>query len=139
MVCIYCSSNTQVTNSRSQKKLNQVWRRRQCMQCRSIFTTHELTDLSTSLAVSYSPTDLRPFVRELLFMSIYESCKHRPQAIYDATHISQTVIAKVFTTLSQADNGVITRDTLVEICAATLEAFDSAAATMYGAYHPVVK
>lgn len=136
MVCIYCGSATQVTNSRLQKRNNQVWRRRQCVQCGSNFTTHEVADLGSTVAVQYSSRKLAPFSRDILFVSILESCKHRPKAIEDANALTQTIIAQL---LPYAQEGVLERDMIATVSGAVLERFDKAAATMYAAYHPTKK
>ena len=47
MECPYCHKPTTiVTNSRTTKINTQIWRRRKCLSCKSIFTTHESIDLS---------------------------------------------------------------------------------------------
>jgi transcriptional regulator NrdR family protein len=138
MVCIYCGSATQVINSRAQKRLNQVWRRRQCVVCGSVMTTHEATDLGATLRVAKNRDGkrapaLQPFDRDHLFVSIYESCRHRPEAITDAAALVQTVLAELRPKIQE---GTVTRETLVEATKQVLERFDAVAATMYQAYHP---
>lgn len=134
MVCIYCTSATQVTNSRLQRRANQVWRRRRCIGCGSVFTTHETPDLTTSLVVQYSLRDLRPFSRDTLFISLYEALKHRTGAQEDASALTATVIGFL---LKETKEGAVAREQLVRTAAATLERFDAVAATMYRAYHKV--
>src|SRR5579872_3157022 len=51
MNCIYCGGRTEVTNSRRQKRNNQVWRRRQCLKCKTVVTTQETIDYSSALWV----------------------------------------------------------------------------------------
>jgi len=42
MICIKCTHNdTQVVNSRMNKKTASVWRRRRCPSCRAVFSTYE--------------------------------------------------------------------------------------------------
>lgn len=134
MVCIYCGSATQVSNSRLQKRLNQVWRRRQCISCGNTFTTHEAVDLSTSIAVQYSPRKLTSFDKDTLLISIYESCKHRQTAVGDAAALAQTVVAHLRV---QLKDGAIARNTIIETTIAVLDRFDKTAATVYKAYHPL--
>ena len=134
MVCIYCGSETKVTNSRLQKRDNQVWRRRQCLGCDNTFTTHEIADLGGSVVVRYSVKDLAPFARDILFVSIFESCKHRKQAAADASALTQTIISHLRPHIAE---GLLERDIIAAVAAATLERFDSSAATIYRAYHPV--
>lgn len=132
MVCIYCSSSTDVINSRHQKRRNAVWRRRQCRECQAVFTTSEQADLSSTLFIVRSKTVLDPFSRDQLLMSIYDSCKHRQTALGDAIALTATCIAAI---LAQTTNGSITRPIIIEQTAAVLERFDKTAATMYKAYH----
>lgn len=133
MVCIYCSSSTGVTNSRLQKKTNQVWRRRQCTSCGSIFTTHENVDLYTAIMVSGADKSLDHFSRDKLFISIYDSLRHRKSALSDAEALTVTIITKLRGILQ---DGVLTKAQLVATSRETLERFDKTAATVYGAYHP---
>ena len=134
MVCIYCGSPTKVNNSRLQRRNNNIWRRRQCLTCSSIFTTKEHSELSTSFMVQGRRHDLQPFNRDRLFIAIYESCKHRPKAAEEASFLSEIVINK---TLGAQQNGVIPRDALVTITLKTLKYFDQVAAAVYAAYHPL--
>ncbi|HEX9153457.1 MAG TPA: hypothetical protein VF809_01415 [Candidatus Saccharimonadales bacterium] len=121
-----------VTNSRLQRRANQVWRRRQCKTCRNNFTTHETVELSSSIAVRYGPKDLKSFVRDKLLISVFESCKHRPNAIEDASALTQTIIGIL---RGYLQDSVLERDALVTITTAVLERFDRSAATIYSAYH----
>lgn len=134
MVCTYCRSATQVTNSRLQKRLNQVWRRRRCRRCGACFTTHEKTELNTTLMVRHNKRQAAPFDRDKLFISVYESCKHRTEAINNAQALTQTIIAILN---QQAQEGLVDRDELVTVATQVLGRYDAVAATMYGAYHAI--
>jgi len=79
--------------------------------------------------------DLVPFNRDQLFVSIFESCKHRPTALQDAASLTATVISKLASS-NAAEPGVITRDQLVQSVHQLLKRFDPAAATYYASYHP---
>lgn len=134
MVCIYCNGPTQVVNSRLQRRSNNIWRRRQCSNCGNIFTTHEAIELESVLMVQKNKhTDIEPFARDILFTSIYDSCRHRQNAISDASALTQTVIGKILKLINQ---GTIHRNQIVDTAFETLEKFDKASATMYLAYHP---
>lgn len=132
MVCIYCSSSTNVTNSRLQKRVNQVWRRRQCASCGANFTTHEVVDLGSAIAVERSPKNIQPFSRDRLFTSVYDSLKHREDALSDATALTLTIISQL---LPHVNNGRLDRDIITTVASAVLERFDKAASTVYSAYH----
>jgi transcriptional repressor NrdR len=132
MVCLYCDTKTGVINSRHQKKTNRVWRRRSCTQCNALFTTTETIDTLTSLLVQ-TANDLRPFSRDYLLLSIYDSLKHRKTAITDATALTDTIFSLV---LSRSKQPVIQRNSIVDASLEVLNRFDKVGATHYGAFHP---
>ncbi len=55
MECPYCHKPvTVVTNSRPTKENAQIWRRRRCVNCKAVFTTHEVIDLSHLVVIKKS-------------------------------------------------------------------------------------
>ena len=71
MECPYCHKQlTFVTNSRTTKANTQVWRRRYCQNCKEIFTTHEVIDLSHLIVVKKSG-ETEKFSRVKLYSGIY--------------------------------------------------------------------
>lgn len=133
MVCIYCTSPTEVVNSRHQRRTNTIWRRRRCSSCQSVFTTREEIDYRGALVFKNSERDLQPFSRDKLLMSIYESCRHRATVAQDAPALTQTILSNILRT--SRSRGVIERDALIKAVIEVLERFDKAAATIYSAYH----
>ena len=133
MVCVYCGSETQVTNSRHQKRLNHIWRRRKCVFCKAVFTTTESADAVSALRIRSSDS-LEPFLRDNLLMSVYDSLRHRKSALTDATDLTATILSNVY---DLADNGVVEREAIVAVTATVLERFDKVAATHYKAFHPI--
>ena len=134
MVCIYCHSPTKVINSRLQKRTNTTWRRRQCIQCKSTTTTIEETDLALGI-LFLNNSNTEALSRDKLFISIYDSCRHRADAVNDATHLCTTVLQRCL--LAQKTPGTLERDVLVRIAIETLYNFDRVAGTFYRAYHAV--
>lgn len=132
MVCIYCGGPTTVTNSRLQKQLNQVWRRRHCENCGAIFSTHEAAGLSDSLMLRATNGSLEAFSRDKLFLSVYESCKHRKKAVDDASAITLTIIGNLS---GFSATGEILRKELVDIVLRVLNNFDPTAASVYKGLH----
>ena len=134
MVCLYCGGNTQVTNSRYQKRLGRVWRRRSCKTCKAMFTTIESTDLALSLRVGKIDTPTtEPFQRDRLFVSLLQALGHRSNALEAAGFITDTVTAKLLKTHPGARVEVTAlRNTAYN----TLQSFDTVAAITYAAYHP---
>lgn len=93
MVCIYCGSETDVTNSRGQKRNNQVWRRRRCRGCEAVFTSHEAIDLSRALVVdSGRPT---PFLSDMLFTEVLLALQDRRDCYLAAREVTSTVIREL--------------------------------------------
>jgi len=135
MVCIYCGGSTKVTNSRKQKRTNAIWRRRSCNSCGGVFTTIESTDYSTALIVN-SSGDHTAFLRDKLFVSVYESCKHKKNAQLSATMLTDTIIKQLYPLIKDASLSV---DAIRSITQQTLLRFDEAAGVHYKAYHPVKK
>lgn len=133
MVCLYCSGETKVNNSRFKRQTNRIWRRRECLSCRSIFTTIENINLSGALMVE-GPKGLEPFNRDRLFLALLKSCEHRNSALTDAGALAQTVIAKL---IAEKKSAVISKSDITKMTLETLKHFDSTAATIYSAYHPL--
>jgi transcriptional regulator NrdR family protein len=135
MVCLYCGSNLAVSNSRPQKSRNQVWRRRPCSACKAVFTSTEALDLSQALTVEHEPQngELQPFDRDRLFISLYESLRHRPSSSLDARGLADTVTAHIIKTNVR---GRIQARTIRDVALDTLQHFDKAAASHYAAFHP---
>ena len=132
MNCVYCNSDTKVVNSRLQKKANQVWRRRECKNCRAVFTSLEGVVTSQALMLLESGR-LEPFYRDKLFLSIHDSLKHRKTALSDATALTDTILGKLYK--NSIKDAVINKKSLVETTANTLKHFDNAAFTHYKAFH----
>lgn len=133
MVCYICGGDTQVINSRPQKRVNHIWRRRQCTLCDAVYTTTEAPDYSKGLLVrSRHGKVFLPFQRDKLLLSLYKSLAHRPTALEDAGGLCATITAKV---APSAENGVITATRLIETSLVALNRFDSLAAQHYQAVH----
>jgi transcriptional regulator NrdR family protein len=85
-------------------------------------------------SVVYAPRDdqLEPFSRDLLLTSLYESCKHRPDAALVAGPLTDTIVQRLLTTT--AAPSVIERKHLTDEVLGTLRRFDEYAARHYEAY-----
>lgn len=134
MKCLYCDIKLTTANSRPQQKSNSTWRRRNCNACGAVFTSVESIDLSKTLVFERSAKHVEPFCRDKLFISIYEACKHRKDALAAAEGLTDTVISKLLPTISAA---VVTRGDVHAITQRALKSFDHAAAVQYTAYHPI--
>ncbi len=132
MVCVYCGSLTQVTNSRSQKRNNGVWRRRRCLHCQSIFTSLETVDYAQVWNVQSIKGTYTPFSQDKLFLSIWQSCRHRATAKEDARQLTDTVMEKL--RLKQ-QRGILAVYTVIDVVQVVLNRFDKAASVYYAALH----
>jgi len=133
MVCVYCAGDTQVINSRLQKRPNQVWRRRKCLACEAIFSTHEAAAYDAAWRVKTADGRLIPFVRNKLFISLYKSLEHRSSALDDATALTDTIMGRL---LKATQNGAVDAKTIASTAHGVLKRFDKAAAVHYLAFHP---
>lgn len=132
MVCLYCGGKTEVVNSRPQKRINQIWRRRKCSACGAVFTTNERIDYSATIVVKRKPSGLEPFERDTLLVSLATSLGHRPTAVGDAAALATTVTRAL---LSAAENGVVEVTNITAESYKVLNRFDTLAAAHYRAYH----
>lgn len=131
MVCIYCGSKTEVTNSRLQKRLNHTWRRRECLQCHAVVTTSEHIDLAKTILVTRHGRS-EPFQRDILFVSIHDSLKHRKTAINDATGLTDTILSALYPEMTDAE---VETEAISKTALAILKRFDRVAATHYEAFY----
>ena len=137
MICIYCGHKTKVTNSRSSTKSLSTWRRRECLNCHSVFTTREEADLSAALRVQDIDGSLEAFSRDLLLLSIHNALVHsssRKTPLADSSELTDTIITR-FTGLHI--KGIIKTGTIAGVTHQTLERFDRLAADLYKAHHSV--
>lgn len=133
MVCIHCRGETKVINSRLKKRANNVWRRRHCLACDAVFTTLETADLVSSWGVRDLKGKISPYNRDKLYLSIYESCRHRNKAVTEASHLTDTITERL---QANIESGVISSSIIKKTALVTLNRFDRAAGTSYQAFHP---
>jgi transcriptional repressor NrdR len=132
MVCIYCGGDTKVTNSRLQRRNNQVWRRRECLACQSVFTTHEAVELESTLSVEQNG-QLKPFMPDLLLKELITALSHRKD-VYTASREVLGTIVRQLLTLPQKPR--YNRQDISMAAAKVLKRFDRQAYLRYVADHP---
>jgi transcriptional repressor NrdR len=132
MVCVYCGGNTRVTNSRHQKKNNQVWRRRRCERCGALFSTQETAVYGQSWRVRRQDGRLEAFSELKLLLSLYKSCEHRKTALSDAEGLTETILSKLPALMR---HGVVGSQDIAQTALIALNRFDKAASTHYQAFH----
>jgi len=134
MVCLYCGSETKVTNSRRQKRNNQIWRRRQCLACGAVFTTHEAAELESALSINQDGR-LRPFMPDLLLKELMLALKHRPDAPGAAREVLGTIVHKL---LALPQKPVFSTEDIASVTSDVLKRFDKRAHLRYLADHPLL-
>ena len=132
MVCIYCGGDTKVTNSRLQKRNNQVWRRRQCLACQSVFTTHEQIELQSALSVIRNGRN-ETFEPGLLLNELVRALWHRKD-VYTASEELLDLIVRNLLRLPQKP--LFKTADISETAAVVLKRFDRRAYLRYLADHP---
>jgi transcriptional repressor NrdR len=132
MDCYICGYDTKVVNSRHQTRLNQVWRRRLCDNCKNIFTTVEKIDLERSMSVKSNTGSINPFLREKLLISINSSLGHRKNHVNEAVAITDTIINKL---QNKYKDSLLDLDKIISTTKEVLKNFDTTAEVYYSAYH----
>lgn len=127
MRCVYCGAKTEVTNSRSQRRSNQKWRRRQCLGCKAVFTSHEAIDLSGAIRVGN-----KPFLIDMLFTELLLALQDLPNCYLAAREVTSTVIKE----LLESDHlPQLTASEISRTAAKVLKRFDRRAWLRYVAEH----
>lgn len=132
MVCVYCSGETYIKNSRSQVRNNSTWRRHRCIDCNAAITTIETVDYSRQWVVENDIKHFQPFSRDKLYICVYRSLKHRKDPIKDASGITATIISNISKISS---DGSLTKQDIMRITTLCLNRFDKTAALQYKAFH----
>lgn len=138
MICIKCSNDTKVTNSRPHKKTPSVWRRRECKACGATFTTSEVVaDESYQFTVKGSDGSALPFSLPRLMLSIAPTLSHRTRAnIPDESYWLAQTIAQ---TIQAGATDAVSISALTEQTYETVSLFDATAGIQYGARHGMVQ
>lgn len=132
MKCLYCGGETKVVNSRHQRRNNQVWRRRQCLACQAIFTTHEQIELESALSVNKTG-GLEPFMPDLLLNELMLALKHRKDVYTASREVLATVVRKL---LALPQKPVFSPKDIAETTSGVLKRIDKSAYLRYVAEHP---
>jgi transcriptional repressor NrdR len=92
MKCMYCNSETKVTNKRDTGSLTR--RRRECLKCKKRFTTHEKPELKDLIVIKKDGT------REVFDLSkikkgLMRACEKRPISIDKIEKVAQGIENKL--------------------------------------------
>jgi transcriptional repressor NrdR len=135
MFCVNCfHPSTSVVNSRPHKRQPQVWRRRSCKKCGTVFTTYERLSLSDNKPVVLPSGDSDTFNLGKLTISIAKAFTHAPhEGEYNALWLAQTIED----TLSM-EREVVTPSDIEAIAHTVLKRFDELAAIQYAVQHRLI-
>jgi transcriptional repressor NrdR len=132
MNCIYCGGETKVTNSRLQSRNNQVWRRRRCLVCQSVFTTHESVEYESALSVEQDG-QISPFLPDLLLNELMMAMQHRKDVYTASREVLSTIVRKL---LILPQNPRFSPSDISKVTSEVLKRFDRRAYLRYLADHP---
>ncbi len=134
MVCTYCGGKTQVVNSRHQVKSNQVWRRRQCLACKALFTSEEKVEFGLAWVVCKHGS-FEPFSRDKLLLSLYKCCEHRKNPLSDAQGLTETIMNKLPGLRVDDTPRTLLHSDIARISLVALNRFDTVAGIRYLSLH----
>ena len=136
MNCPKCfHAKTKVYNSRYAKERNQTWRRRQCLNCKLLFTTREYVELEGIIKVRRNNDATEPFSRTKLLLSLAKALSHHTTA-ESASSVAATVEKRL---LEHADDDSIPVETIMLTCLQVLRRFDTKAYLRYLAEYPGIQ
>lgn len=134
MVCPFCTSNkTSVYNSRATARLNNVWRRRRCNNCKKVFTTTETVDPASVIKLKQGKTSVA-FSQAKLLISLLRVCDHLEDPETSAHYLCQNVMQKLYRMAAKSSQ-TINKNDIIEVTMVTLKPYNLAAYVKYLSYH----
>lgn len=121
-----------MNNSRRQIRNNQIWRRRQCLACEAVFTTHEAIELESALSVERDGRP-EPFLSDLLLDELILALKHRDDAYTASREVLGTIVKRL---LALPQKPVFSTADITKVTTEVLKRFDRRAYLRYSADHP---
>jgi transcriptional repressor NrdR len=137
MVCIYCHNQTNVVNSRPQKKTNSIWRRRSCSVCGAVSTSIEQYDLLTALMVKKQSGALEGFQRDKIIISIAKATDHRQNSPQTASFLTNNVLQKLLK--KPLNDKIITTIDISNMVNFVLKHYDAGSAVRYSSFKQPTK
>jgi|SRR3989344_8791975 len=92
MKCIFCGSDTKVTDKRESGR--ETRRRRECLKCKKRFTTYEKVELKDIIVIKKDGRR-EPFSREKIKVGITKACEKRPISSSDIENILSEIEEKL--------------------------------------------
>ncbi|MBX4191144.1 hypothetical protein KW794_03575 [Candidatus Saccharibacteria bacterium] len=109
-----------------------MWRRRECLACRSVFTTHEGVELESSLSVEHAG-QTSPFLPDLLLKELMMAMQHRKDVYTASREVLGTIVRKL---LALPQKPRFQPEDISKTTAEVLKRLDKQAYLRYHADHP---
>ena len=109
-----------------------MWRRRECLVCHAIFTTHESVELESALSVDKNGQN-QPFLPDLLLKELMLALSHRKDVYTASREVLGTIIRKL---LTLPQKPLYKPADISKITSGVLKRFDRRAYLRYLADHP---
>jgi transcriptional regulator NrdR family protein len=109
-----------------------VWRRRRCLACQSVFTTHESIELETALSVSKDGSQ-EPFLPDLLLKELMTALQDRKDAYTASREVLATIVRKL---LALPQKPLYKPQDISKTAGEVLKRFDKRAHLRFVADHP---
>jgi transcriptional repressor NrdR len=138
MFCINCfHSKTNVINSRPHKKHPDIWRRRQCPNCGTTFSTKESVDLNLSVIKPSSPPVA--YSKAILTISILQTITSAGLPPNDAYWLSESVEERIIDSRANfKDKSKLASSLIKQLAYQVLSAYHPAAGLAYGTVQGLV-
>ena len=108
-----------------------MWRRRQCVACGAVFTTHESVELESALLVEKSGQN-QPFLADLLLKELMNAMKHREDVYTASREVLGTIVRRL---LDLPSRPVFSTPDITRVTSEVLKRFDKRAHLRYMADH----
>lgn len=123
MKCPACQyPESKVLDSRPADEGTTIRRRRECLECKTRFTTYERIE-TNPLTVVKKDNTRQPFSREKLINGIRRACEKRPVS----TEVIERAVDEIESTLSGALNSEVKSEYIGELVMEKLKAIDDVA------------
>ena len=123
MRCPYCSyEESKVVDSRSAEDYNAIRRRRECEECKKIFTTYEKIETTPIMVIKKDDTR-EVFDRDKVKRGIMKACEKRPVSVEDI----EKIVSKVEYEINRKYTGEVESNVIGEIVMDSLKDLDEVA------------
>lgn len=109
-----------------------MWRRRECLACHAVFTTHESIELESALSVEKNGQH-QPFLSDLLLKELMLDLSHRKDVYTASREVLGTIVRKL---LTLPQKPLYKPSDISKVTSEVLKRFDRRGHLRYLADHP---